>query len=113
MPNVARRETFVLAAAALAVPFIGARADEKTLSIGMSIPLTGELAQQSRIVRDATQFAINEANAQGGVGGYKIGFLLLDDGSPTTGQVRPRAGCDERAPDGRRSFGDRRGRPAE
>ncbi len=90
MPNVARRDTFVLAAAAaLTLPFVRARADEKALSIGMSIPLTGELAQQSRIVRDATQFAIDEANAQGGVGGYKIGFLLLDDGSPTTGQYDP------------------------
>ena len=90
MSNLTRRSAIRLTgAAALALPSLHARAEAKTLAIGMSIPLTGELAQQSRIVRDATQFAIDEANAQGGVAGYKIGFLLLDDGSPTTGQYDP------------------------
>jgi len=90
MSKITRRAALHLGtAAALAVPFIRARADEKVLTIGMSIPLTGELAQQSKVVRDAAQFAIGEANEQGGVAGYKIGFLLLDDGSPTTGQYDP------------------------
>ena len=46
MPKVARRDAIRLAAAALAVPHRRARADEKALSIGMSVPLTGALAQQ-------------------------------------------------------------------
>jgi branched-chain amino acid transport system substrate-binding protein len=90
MSKITRRGAVRLAAAAtLGAPFVPARAEEKVLTIGMSVPLTGALAQQSRIVRDAAQFAIDEANEKGGVAGYKIGFLLLDDGSPTTGQYDP------------------------
>ncbi len=90
MSGMTRREVTRLGAAALAAATAGrAWAAEKVLSIGMSVPLTGTLAQQAGIVRDAAQFAVNEANAKGGVGGYRVRLLTLDDGSPTTGQYDP------------------------
>jgi branched-chain amino acid transport system substrate-binding protein len=90
MSKLGRRTAIGLGAAgaaSLAVRY--ASAADKTLTIGMSVPLTGELAQQSRVVSSAVRFAIDEANAKGGVAGYKVGFLLLDDGSATTGQYDP------------------------
>ena len=90
MSGVTRREVTRLGAAALAAAATRrALAAEKVLSVGMSVPLTGTLAQQAGIVRDAAQFAVNEANAKGGVGGYRLRLLTLDDGSPTTGQYDP------------------------
>lgn len=62
-----------------------AGATGKVLTIGMDAPLTGELARQAAVVTTAVRFAINEANAKGGVAGYKIQLRLLDDGSTTTG----------------------------
>ena len=85
-----RRDTLRLGTAAAAAFTTGAAyAAEKTLSIGMSVPLTGTLARQSKVVATAAQFAVDQANAKGGVGGYKIKLMLLDDGSPTTGQYDP------------------------
>jgi branched-chain amino acid transport system substrate-binding protein len=64
-------------------------AADTVLTIGMSFPLTGSLALQAGIARDAAQFAIDEANDKGGVGGYKLRTLVLDDASTTTGQYDP------------------------
>ena len=87
-----RRHVFGLlgATAAVAPAMIrGARAQDKVLSIGMSFPLTGSLALQAGVARDAVLFAIDEANDKGGVGGYKFQSLVLDDASTTTGQYDP------------------------
>jgi len=90
MSKLTRRSAARLGAAALAGAAIGrARAEEKLLTIGMSVPLTGALAQQATIVRNAAQFAVNEANDKGGVAGYRIKLMVLDDGSSTTGQYDP------------------------
>jgi len=90
MSKLTRRGAARLGAAALAGAAIGcARADEKLLTIGMSVPLTGALAQQAAIVRNAAQFAVNEANDKGGVAGYQVKLMVLDDGSSTTGQYDP------------------------
>src|ERR1700760_4824011 len=64
-------------------------AEEKTLTIGMSFPLTGSLALQAGIARDAVVYAINEANENGTISGYKLQPLALDDASTTTGQYDP------------------------
>ncbi|MBV9251312.1 MAG: branched-chain amino acid ABC transporter substrate-binding protein [Acetobacteraceae bacterium] len=66
-----------------------AHAEDKVLTIGMSFPLTGALAQQSAIARDAVLYAIEQANEKGGAGGYKLRSLVLDDASTTTGQYDP------------------------
>ena len=55
----------------------------------MSFPLTGSLALQAGIARDAAVFAMDEANAKGGVAGYMLRPLVFDDASTTTGQYDP------------------------
>jgi branched-chain amino acid transport system substrate-binding protein len=75
-----------LATAAARAP---AQAADKVVTIGMSFPLTGGLALQAGIARDAAVYAIDEANAKGTVPGYTLRTLVLDDASTTTGQYDP------------------------
>src|ERR1700749_1769022 len=91
MAILSRRATFGLLGAAPFAPAVlrSANAQEKTLTIGMTFPLTGTLALQAGQVRDAIVYAINEVNEKGGVAGYKLRDLSFDDASPTTGQYDP------------------------
>jgi branched-chain amino acid transport system substrate-binding protein len=92
MRNLHRREAFrLLGASTLAAVAQRSRAwaEDKVLTIGMSFPLTGSLAMQAAVARDAAVYAIDEANEKGGVGGYKLRALVLDDASTTTGQYDP------------------------
>ncbi|MGA9868169.1 MAG: ABC transporter substrate-binding protein, partial [Acetobacteraceae bacterium] len=90
MSNFARRDVLGLGGAAFAaLATRPARADDKVLGIGMSLPLTGELSRQALVVRAGAQFAVDEANAKGGVAGYMLRLVVYDDGSPTTGQYDP------------------------
>ncbi|HLY91464.1 MAG TPA: branched-chain amino acid ABC transporter substrate-binding protein [Acetobacteraceae bacterium] len=88
---MSRRNTVQLLGSALAAPALlrTAWADDKVLSIGMTFPITGTLALQAGVVRDAVLYAINEANGKGGIAGYKLRDVTLDDASPTTGQYDP------------------------
>ena len=55
MPGLSRRNTVQLLGSALAAPALlrTAWADDKVLSIGMTFPITGTLALQAGVVRDA------------------------------------------------------------
>jgi branched-chain amino acid transport system substrate-binding protein len=66
-----------------------AAAAEKTVTIGINLPFTGADAHDAELIKDGALLAIDEANAKGGVGGYKIEVLLLDDGTATAGQYDP------------------------
>jgi branched-chain amino acid transport system substrate-binding protein len=90
--HLTRRSAFqVLGLAAVATTARSGRllAEDKILTIGMSFPLTGSLALQAGIARDAVVYAIDEANEKGTVRGYKLQALALDDASTTTGQYDP------------------------
>ena len=90
MMKLGRRSSLRLGLAAGALLATrGAQAADKILTIGMSVPLTGAQAQQSIEASTAARFAVDEANAKGGVAGYTLRLMLLDDGSPTTGQYDP------------------------
>jgi branched-chain amino acid transport system substrate-binding protein len=91
MPHISRRNSFRLLGSAALAPALArsALAQEKTLTIGLSFPLTGSIALQAGQARDAIVYAIDEANEKGGVAGYKLRALILDDASPTTGQYDP------------------------
>jgi branched-chain amino acid transport system substrate-binding protein len=91
MPGLSRRNTVRLLGSALAAPALlrTAWAEDKVLSIGMTFPITGTLALQAGVVRDAVLCAISEANEKGGIAGYKLRDVTLDDASPTTGQYDP------------------------
>ena len=62
---------------------------DKTVKVGINLPFTGADAHDAELIKDGALLAIDEANAQGGVGGYKIEALLLDDGTATAGQYDP------------------------
>jgi branched-chain amino acid transport system substrate-binding protein len=86
------RRTFVvnLPAAALAASFAGrAAAADKSVTIGISLPLTGADAHDAELIKDGALLAIDQANAGGGVAGYKVNVMVLDDGTATAGQYDP------------------------
>ena len=66
-----------------------ALAADKTITIGINLPLTGADAHDAELIKDGAMLALDEANAQGGVAGYKINVMLLDDGTATAGQYDP------------------------
>src|SRR5437764_11701797 len=66
-----------------------AQAADKMVKVGINLPFTGADAHDAELIKDGALLAIDEANAQGGVAGYKIEILLLDDGTATAGQYEP------------------------
>src|ERR1700758_2425897 len=66
-----------------------AAAADKSVKIGINLPFTGADAHDAELIKDGALLAIDDANAQGGVAGYKIDVLLLDDGTATAGQYDP------------------------
>jgi branched-chain amino acid transport system substrate-binding protein len=90
---LSRRSLLVcLSTTALAGAFAGsdlAHAADKSIKVGINLPFTGADAHDAELIKDGALLAIDEANAQGGVAGYKIDVLLLDDGTATAGQYDP------------------------
>jgi len=66
-----------------------ANAQDNTLKIGITLPLTGADAEDATLIKDGALMAIDEANAKGGVAGYKIQAVIYDNGTPTAGQYDP------------------------
>src|SRR5580704_492591 len=66
-----------------------AHAADKSVKVGINLPFTGADAHDAELIKNGALMAIDEANAQGGVAGYKIDVLLLDDGTATAGQYDP------------------------
>jgi branched-chain amino acid transport system substrate-binding protein len=72
-----------LGALALGTVFIaagcsGGTSSDKTLKLGISLPLSGGAAADGQPTLKGAQLAVDELNAAGGVGGYKIELLPLD-----------------------------------
>jgi branched-chain amino acid transport system substrate-binding protein len=65
------------------------QAQAKTLYVGITLPLTGADAEDAELIKDGAVLAIEEANASGGVAGYKIEAIILDSGTATAGQYDP------------------------
>jgi len=83
-----------LAVAALAVLAGGvfvARtgAADKVVKIGITLPLTGADAEDATLIKNGALLAIEDANAKGGVAGYKIETVIYDSGTATAGQYDP------------------------
>ena len=86
---LSRRSVLQLAAATgtLGMPWV-ARAQDKTIKIGVLEPLTGNLAYNGTQARAGAQFAIDAINAAGGIksmGGAKLEAVVVD------AQSRPEA----------------------
>jgi branched-chain amino acid transport system substrate-binding protein len=66
-----------------------AHAAEKSVTIGINLPFTGADAHDAELIKDGALLAIDEVNQSGGLAGYKVEVLLLDDGTATAGQYDP------------------------
>jgi len=64
-------------------------AADKMVKVGINLPFTGADAHDAELIKDGALLALDEANEKGGIGGYKIEVLLLDDGTATAGQYDP------------------------
>jgi branched-chain amino acid transport system substrate-binding protein len=67
----------------------GLQAQQKTVKLGMTLPLTGADADDAAKIQHGFLIAIDEANAKGGVAGYKIEVVTYDSGTATAGQYDP------------------------
>jgi branched-chain amino acid transport system substrate-binding protein len=67
----------------------GGVAQQKTLKIGLSLPLTGADADGADAILKGAQMAIQEINAKGGAGGHKLEALVYDSATPAAGQYDP------------------------
>src|SRR6185312_4953254 len=87
---LSRRLVIQLPAAAVAGSYAArVLAADKTVSVGINLPLTGADAQAATKIKQGAQMAFDEANAAGGASGYKINVIVLDDGTATAGQYDP------------------------
>ena len=92
MPVLNRRSAIamlLLSGSFLALIRPAAAADDKSVTIGVDLPLTGAQADTANLVRWGMQSAVDEVNAKGGAGGYHLNVLILDDGTATAGQYDP------------------------
>jgi branched-chain amino acid transport system substrate-binding protein len=64
-------------------------AQQKTVKLGITLPLTGADAEDATLIKDGAMIAIDDANAKGGVAGHKIEVITLDSGTATAGQYDP------------------------
>ena len=88
--RIARRSALaLLGSSALAGLALPARAGDKFVTVGINLPLTGAAAEDATNILHGAQLAIEEANARGGIGGYEIRQLVLDDATATAGQYDP------------------------
>jgi branched-chain amino acid transport system substrate-binding protein len=65
------------------------QAAAKTIKVGIDLPLTGADAEDAELIKDGAVMATDEINAKGGVAGYKIDLVILDDATATAGQYDP------------------------
>jgi branched-chain amino acid transport system substrate-binding protein len=77
--------TIVLASAPLRSP----SAADKSVTVGLDLSLTGADAESAKRVEYGAMMAFDDANAQGGINGYKITVTPYDDGTATSGQYDP------------------------
>jgi len=65
------------------------QADEKIITLGIELPLTGADADSATRIKNGAIMAIEDANGKGGAGGYKLAVTVLDSGTSTAGQYDP------------------------
>lgn len=68
---------------------VGGDAQQKTLKIGMSLPITGADADSADAILKGAQMGIADVNAKGGAAGHKFEALVFDSATPAAGQYDP------------------------
>src|SRR5260221_4946081 len=87
-----RRALIIQLPAAAVVGVLAPRtvfAADKRVTLGIDVSLTGAGAEDAILVKDGAMLAIDEVNAKGGIAGYYIEAMVLDDGTATAGQYDP------------------------
>jgi branched-chain amino acid transport system substrate-binding protein len=64
-------------------------AADKTIKLGITLPVTGADAADALLIQHGFEIAIDEANAAGGVNGMKLEAVVKDSGTATAGQYDP------------------------
>jgi branched-chain amino acid transport system substrate-binding protein len=64
-------------------------AADKSVTVGITVPLTGSDAEQATLIKEGAMMAVDDANARGGAAGYQINVMVLDNGTITAGQYDP------------------------
>jgi branched-chain amino acid transport system substrate-binding protein len=64
-----------------------ARAADKSVTVGITLPLTGADADDATLIKNGAMLAIEDAKSE--VAGYKINVVVLDNGTATAGQYDP------------------------
>src|SRR5258707_10352535 len=77
------------AAALIASSALPVLAADKSVTIGINLPLTGADAHDAELIKDGAMLALDEANSKGGVAGYKINVRVLERATATAGQYDP------------------------
>ena len=78
-----------LAAFATTAGVTPAHAQAKEVTIGIELPLTGADADSATRIKNGIQMGIDDVNAAGTAGGYKLNVTVLDSGTSTAGQYDP------------------------
>ena len=88
--RLTRRTAMTLGGAAAATAaWRPARAGEKLVHIPVNMPFTGDEAMGALLVKDGAAMAIDEINARGGVAGYRLQLILMNDGTASAGGYDP------------------------
>src|SRR5271166_4868740 len=66
-----------------------ARAADKTFRVGLNLPFTGGEAEGAAEIKNGVMQAIDEINAKGGVAGFQLEVVQMDDGTATAGGYDP------------------------
>lgn len=64
-------------------------AADKSVTVGIDLSLTGADAEGAKRIEYGAMMAFDDANAKGGVNGYKVVLTPYDDGTATAGQYDP------------------------
>jgi branched-chain amino acid transport system substrate-binding protein len=78
-----------LATFAALTGFTPAQAQDKAVTIGIELPLTGADADSATRIKNGALMAIDDVNAKNSAGGYKLNVSVLDSGTSTAGQYDP------------------------
>ena len=88
--RLTRRTALTLGGAAAATAaWRPARADKKLVHIPVNMPFTGDEAMGALLVKNGAAMAIDEINARGGVAGYTLQLILMNDGTASAGGYDP------------------------
>src|SRR5271167_3690371 len=88
--RLSRRTALTMGGAAVATAaWRPARADDKVVHVPMNMPFTGGEAMGALLVKNGAAMAIDEINAKGGVAGYTLQMILMNDGTASAGGYDP------------------------